>query len=132
MNATITTDNGREFSKPEKVPFMIKIGRRRRPDKDYITDEQMVLTAPCGWLLEESIPKPLSKYVTNPGLESKHGDNRKWACPAGSHSKPEQLKEILEDAEGIEIDYWRENEGRYNQTRAAVQVTTKEIEVENQ
>jgi hypothetical protein len=132
MSTTIIADDGRELSKPEKVPFLIQIGERRRPDKNYTTDEQMVLTAPCGWLLKESVPKPLSKYVTNPILESKHGDNRKWACPAGSHIKSEKLKELLEDAEGIEIDYWRENEGRHNQTRAAVQVTTEEIEVSNQ
>jgi len=101
MSATITTDDGREFSKPEKVPFMIKIGRRRRPDKGYITDEQMVLTAPCGWLLKESIPQPLKQYIDSPEIESKSGDNRKWVCPNGHYmqetTRPERWrnKEVI-------------------------------------
>ena len=128
-DSVITTEDGREFEKPDTIPFRIQIGERRRPDKGYITDEQMVISTPTGWLLHEEIPQPLRQYIDSPDIESKSGDNRKWVCPAGQHIKPDRLKEIIQQEDDIQIDYWRENEGRFNQTRIALQVTTEETEV---
>lgn len=127
---TVVTDDGREFQVPDTIPFRISIGRKTRMDKGYVTDEMMTLTSPSGWLIGEEIPQPLRRLIQNPQLEYDEGDNRVWECPAGQHSRPHRFKEMLESEDGIEIDYFRENEGRHNETRIAIDVTTAEVDIE--
>lgn len=127
---TIVTDDGREFEIPDTIPFKISIGRKTRMEKGYVTDEMMTVDTPSGWLIGEEIPKPLRGLIQNPQIEYSSGDNRVWECPAGQHSRPKQFKKLLESRDGIEIDYFRENEGRHDETRIAVEVTTKKIELQ--
>jgi len=130
MTKTVVASDGRKFEKPDTIPFKIHIGRKTRMDKGYVTDEMMTLSTPSGWLIGEKIPQPLRGLVQNPQLESSNGDNRMWECPAGQHSRPDRFKEILESRDGIEIDYFRENEGLHDETRIAVEVTTAQVDLE--
>lgn len=126
---TVVTDDGREFKVPDTIPFRISIGKKTRTDKGYITDEMMTLTSPSGWLIGEEIPQPLRGLIQNPQIKYNSGDNRVWECPAGQHIKPKRFKKLVEKEDGLSIDYFRENEGRHNQTRMAVKVTTKKVDV---
>jgi hypothetical protein len=119
---TVTTEDGREMAVPDTVTITVNIGKRTRHDKGYITDEQMTLSTPYGWYINEEIPALLSRFIQNPQLETKQGDIRKWVCPAGQHIKPEKFKELVEKEDGITVTRHQENCGRHNTTRLELEI----------
>lgn len=120
MTEKVVTEDGREFEKPEKVKFVLHIGKHR--NNSYITDELMTVTTPTGWFTGDKIPENLRRYCSNPNLETKQGDIRKWKIPAGQHIKPDRFRNILEKDENIEITKWNEKCGDLDQTRIELEV----------